>query len=117
MPSGRSPRHERSTRRLKSPLSLVLPGRTPMRPLTNTAIRRTLRATPRLHSLEGRCVPATFTVNATTDTGAGSGSAGDLRYCIGKANAASGADAIAFDPTVFGVARTITLTQGTLQIT
>jgi hypothetical protein len=48
---------------------------------------------------------ATYTVNSLTDTGAGSGTTGDLRYCINQANAASGADTINIS-----VTGTITLT-------
>jgi hypothetical protein len=48
---------------------------------------------------------ATYTVNSLTDTGAGSGTTGDLRYCITQANAAGGTDTINFS-----VTGTITLT-------
>src|SRR5271155_4834484 len=42
-----------------------------------------------LEGLEDRVLLAatTYTVNAINDTGAGSGTTGDLRYCITKANA------------------------------
>ncbi|MBS1795541.1 MAG: CSLREA domain-containing protein [Acidobacteria bacterium] len=39
---------------------------------------------------------AVCTVDALTDTGAGSGTTGDLRYCITQTNAAPGADTIGF---------------------
>jgi hypothetical protein len=55
-----------------------------------------------LEALEDRALPSTYTVNALTDTGAGSGLTGDLRYCI--TNATSGSDAI-----TFGVTGTINL--------
>jgi hypothetical protein len=40
---------------------------------------------------------ATFTVNATTDTGAGSGLTGDLRYCLNQANPIAGSNTITFN--------------------
>src|SRR5262245_39796107 len=58
--------------------------------------RRVRRARLRLEVLEDRCVPATLTVNSLGDSGAGSGDAGDLRYCIARANALSGSDTIQF---------------------
>src|SRR5579871_2080886 len=69
------------------------------------------RAVLRVSELEDRLTPNSYTVNATTDTGSGSGTTGDLRYCITQANAnTSSADTITFDPTVFATAQTITLT-------
>ena len=59
--------------------------------------------------LEARAVPATFTVLNLTDSGAGS-----LRQAILDANAALGADVIAFAPAVHG---TLTLTSGELSVT
>jgi autotransporter-associated beta strand protein/parallel beta-helix repeat protein len=58
----------------------------------------TLRARPRLEELEGRVVPTTWTVNAATDSsylsgGSGSGTTGDLRYCLTKAG---NGDTVAF---------------------
>jgi hypothetical protein len=52
-----------------------------------------------------------YTVNAITDTGAGSGTTGDLRYAINQANANPNTDGseIQFDSTVFGSAKTIIL--------
>jgi hypothetical protein len=49
---------------------------------------------PRLEILEDRTLPSTYVVNSLTDTGAGSGLAGDLRYCA--TNATSGNDTIDF---------------------
>jgi hypothetical protein len=40
-----------------------------------------------LQPLEERAVPTVYTVNALTDSGTGSGTTGDLRYCITQANA------------------------------
>jgi hypothetical protein len=57
-----------------------------------------------VRALEDRVVPATFPVTNALDSGTGS-----LRDAITQANAAPGADTIAFDPGVFGVARTVTL--------
>jgi hypothetical protein len=66
----------------------------------NAAGRRprlgTNRFTPRLEALEDRSLPSTFTVINIGDAGAGSGSQGDLRYCINQANAFPGADFIRF---------------------
>src|SRR6185295_10458316 len=39
---------------------------------------------------------AAYTVNDLGDSGAGSGTTGDLRYCITQANAAGGANTISF---------------------
>src|SRR3954470_9546400 len=90
---------------------------------------RTIQRTPRrplnrrlcLSRLEDRTVPATYTVNLTSDgsppAGLGSGLTGDLRYCIDQANKNAGADVIAFDPLVFSGPTTITLTGGDLGIT
>jgi hypothetical protein len=61
------------------------------------ALRR--RSRPRLELLEDRLAPAAYTVNALTDTGAGSGFAGDLRYCINASNnnPGPGTNTISFD--------------------
>jgi hypothetical protein len=52
-----------------------------------------------------------YTVDAVTDTGAGSGTTGDLQYVIDQADANPNPDGslIQFDPTVFATPRTITL--------
>src|SRR5881392_1560929 len=60
----------------------------PRRPVRRAA---DLRPRPLLQALEGRVVPATFTVTNTASSGAGS-----LRQAILDANAASGADTIIF---------------------
>src|SRR4051812_32606647 len=57
------------------------------------------RARLMLHALEGRVVPATFTVTNDADAGAGS-----LRQAILDANARAGADDVAFDPAFFNAA-------------
>jgi len=69
-----------------------------------------------LQNLEDRSVPNTYTVNLLGDAGGTTGIAdpmdslkGDLRYCFVQANATAGDDTIQFDPTVFGSAQTITL--------
>src|SRR5262245_49348916 len=63
--------------------------------------------------LEDRVVlsPTLYTVNAVTDTGAGTGTTGDLRYVIGRANGDPNPDGslIRFDPTAFSSPQTITL--------
>jgi hypothetical protein len=65
--------------------------------------RRPARQRPRarlsLEALEDRTLPSTFVVDRLTDTGAGAGLAGDLRYCIGQANASPGDDSITFSVT------------------
>jgi hypothetical protein len=50
-------------------------------------------------SVEPAAFFATYTVNSLGDTGAGSGTTGDLRYCINQANAAGGTDTINFSVT------------------
>lgn len=63
--------------------------------------------------LVARATAQTYTVNATTDTGAGSGTSGDLLYCVTQANANAGST-IQFDSSLYG--QTITLSS-TLPIT
>ena len=84
-------------------------------------VRRGDRRGRRRHSLvldrlEDRTLlsPTVFTVNAITDTGAGSRTTGDLVYCIDQANANSNTDGslIQFDLTVFSTPQTITLGSG-----
>ena len=65
--------------------------------------------------LEGRVLlasPTRYTVNLTSDTGAGSGSAGDLAYVVNQANVNTNpaGSLIQFDPNVFDSPQTITLT-------
>jgi hypothetical protein len=55
-----------------------------------------------LLSLEDRIAPATFTVTNFGDTGAGSGSSGDLRYCINQSNALGGTNSIVYAAGVSG---------------
>jgi hypothetical protein len=59
---------------------------------------------PRFEVLEARHLLSTYVVDRLTDSGAGSGLAGDLRYCIDQA---ADGDAI-----TFGVTGTINLTYG-----
>ena len=73
-------------------------------------------APPRLwamEALEGRVLlsATVYKVNAITDAGAGSGTAGDLMYVINQANADPNPDGslIQFDPTLFAAPQTITL--------
>jgi hypothetical protein len=62
--------------------------------------RRPCAVRPLLEILEDRTVLSTYTVNALTDTGAGSGQTGDLRYCV--THATSGNDTITFAPGLSG---------------
>ncbi len=66
---------------------------------------RGARLTPQLEVLEDRSLPSAFTVINLGDTGAGSGSQGDLRYCIDQANALPGADVINFAGGLTGTIR------------
>jgi CSLREA domain-containing protein len=77
-----------------------------------TAPVRRLR--PGVEVLEDRFLLNAYTVNVLGDlsgsnSGNGSGLTGDLRYCINQAILDGQADTIAFDPTVFSSAQTITL--------
>ncbi|MBX7103672.1 MAG: FG-GAP-like repeat-containing protein [Gemmataceae bacterium] len=66
---------------------------------------RRRRARLMLHSLEGRCVPATFVVSSAASEGAGS-----LREAITQANANPGTDTIAFNlpgPSTIALASTL----------
>jgi hypothetical protein len=67
---------------------------------------------PRLTALEARDVPSICVVNNLGDTGAGAGSAGDLRYCMDRSNRQAGKDQI-----LFSVQGTINLTQALPEIT
>ena len=70
-----------------------------------------------LEGLEARILlsgsPTIYTVDLTSDNGTGSGTTGDLLYCISQANAntSTAGSEIQFDPTVFNSAapKTITL--------
>ncbi len=55
---------------------------------------------------------STFTVTSTLDNG----SVGTLRWAVGQANSAGGAETIAFDSKVFKTPQTITLTAGQLEL-
>jgi hypothetical protein len=71
---------------------------TPARRATrNPARRRASAFRPQVEALDDRCLPSTFTVTNLLDAGAGSGLAGDLRYCV--SHATSGNDTIAFGVT------------------
>ena len=61
---------------------------------------------------------ATFTVTKVADTNDGVCDADcSFREAVAAANAAAGDDSVAFDPTVFNVAQTITLSGGAINIT
>jgi hypothetical protein len=81
---------------------LARPSRTPARPrrLVPSVRRRARAVRPLLEVLEDRALLSTYTVDALTDTGAGSGLTGDLRYCV--TNATSGNDTITFAPGLSG---------------
>lgn len=81
--------------------------------MSPSLFRSAIRFRPSFQLLEDRSTPAALVVNALTDTGTGSGDAGDLRYCINEANARTGVDTITFDPAVFSSPTTIALTSGT----
>jgi hypothetical protein len=66
--------------------------------------RRSRSFRPLLGILEDRTLLPTYVVDSLTDTGAGSGLAGDLRYCV--TNATSGNDSITFEQ---GLSGTISL--------
>src|SRR5215472_16266186 len=78
----------RSHRLLSSLLNHVIPGRS-----SRDAVRRRNRTRSLNWSvewMEPRTLLSTFTENSTGDTGAGTGTSGDLRFCITGANAAPG---------------------------
>ena len=52
--------------------------------------QRCRRSRPAVEMVEDRMLLSTFTVNSLSDSGAGSGTSGDLRYCITEANLSSG---------------------------
>jgi hypothetical protein len=83
---------------------------------SRSAARKRSRRSKRrwvLEGLENRLVltggPTIYTVNAITDAGTGSGTTGDLAYCLSQANANTNSEGsvIEFDPTVFGTPQTI----------
>ena len=67
---------------------------------------------PTLMALEDRRLLSTFTVTSTLDDG----SVGTLRWAVGQANSAGGAETIAFDKTVFKTPQTITLAGTQLEL-
>ncbi len=73
---------------------------------------------PRLEHLEDRTLFSAqiFTVNTAGDAGVGSGTTGDIRYCIDKADlTANAGSTIQFDTKAIG-SNTITLSHGELEI-
>ena len=74
--------------------------------------RQRRRMRPTLMALEDRRLLSTFTVTSTLDNG----SVGTLRWAVGQANSAGGAETIAFDKTVFKTPQTITLTGTQLEL-
>ena len=75
--------------------------------------RQRRRMRPTVLALEDRRLLSTFTVTSTLDNG----SVGSLRWAVGQANSAGGAETIAFDKTVFKTPQTITLTGTQLELT
>ncbi len=67
--------------------------------------RRRRRMRPTLMALEDRRLLSTFTVTSTLDDG----SVGTLRWAVGQANSAGGAETVNFDKQVFKTPQTITL--------
>ena len=80
---------------------------------TLLAARANGRAPPVAVLLEDRRLLSTFTVTSTLDNG----SVGTLRWAVGQANSAGGAETIAFDKKVFKTPQTITLTGTQLELT
>jgi hypothetical protein len=80
---------------------LARPSSTPARlKRLGPSIRRPRAVRPLLDMLEDRTLLSTYVVDALTDTGAGSGPTGDLRYCV--TSATSGNDSITFAPGLTG---------------
>src|SRR6516165_9313325 len=76
------------------------------------------RFRPFLEALEDRTVlsAATYLVNLVGDAGTGSGTSGDIRYCINQAdNPANAGSTITFDTTALG-SNAITLSKGQLVV-
>jgi hypothetical protein len=72
-----------------------------------------------LEQLEDRITPNSYLVNASGDTsgladGSGSGTSGDLRYCLSKAIADQQQDTITFDSSVFTTGHTTIALSSTL---
>jgi hypothetical protein len=74
------------------------------------------RLQPTVLNLEDRKLLSTFTVDSTGDTGSGSGTSGDLRYCINQANSDAQANTIVFSSSVFATEQQITLSLGQLTL-
>src|SRR6516225_5731221 len=102
-----------------SPFPIISRPRTPFkRPRRNHQGKlRGERFRPRLESLEDRTLLSTaYLVNLLGDAGTGSGTSGDIRYCINQADqAANAGSTITFDTTAVG-SKTITLSKGQLVI-
>ena len=81
---------------------------------TITLADRRRQVRPRLEVLEERAVPAgnTFYVTLAGDSGVGSGTSGDFRYCLTQANSATGQDSI-----VFSIGGTVSLNSALPAIT
>jgi hypothetical protein len=77
------------------------------------------RFRPQLEALEDRWLPSalTLTVNSLGDSGTGSGTTGDLRYCINLANQNNNTSSTPDVIDATGLAGTDTLQQGELLIT
>jgi hypothetical protein len=81
---------------MSSLLPQIVPTtRSPRRP-TSQIVRLVLQR------LEDRIAPATFTVTTNGDTGVGSGTSGDLRYCITQANVTPGPNTLQFSNSTAG---------------
>jgi hypothetical protein len=74
--------------------------------------RQRWRMWPTVLALEDRRLMSTFTVTSTLDNG----TVGTLRWAVGQANSAGGAETIAFDKTVFKTQQTIILTGTELEL-
>jgi hypothetical protein len=74
--------------------------------------RQRRRMRPTVLALEDRRLMSTFTVTSTLDNG----TVGTLRWAVGQANSAGGAETIAFDKTVFKTQQTIILTGTELEL-
>jgi predicted outer membrane repeat protein len=82
-------------------------------PKSTSRQRRTARLG--LEYLEDRLAPANFTLNSLGDIGTGSGTTGDMRYCITQANLVSGASTITIPPSLDTGSR-YQIVNGTLQL-
>src|SRR5262245_35475651 len=71
------------------------------------------RFRPVLLELEDRRLPSTSTVSSTADDGG----SGTLRSAVLAADSTGGSNTIQFAPAVFGVSRTIVLSEGALVLT